>query len=193
MTVSHFFAYIARMRNIRRWSLMRNSVPENDMEHAAMCAIIAHALCVISNTMFGGDVNADKAASIALYHDATEVITGDAPTPVKYLSPEVTAAHKSIEEFAGLKLRSMLPNEFEGAFDYVLNPDKNSMEYRFVKAADTICAYVKCVEEMKYGNSEFEKAAKSTKAKLDALNLKEVDYFLCEFVYSFSLTLDELN
>ncbi|MDR1570174.1 MAG: 5'-deoxynucleotidase [Oscillospiraceae bacterium] len=191
--MSHFFAYIARMRDIRRWSLMRNTIPENDQEHAAQAAILAHALATIANERYGGAINADRAASLALYHDASEVITGDLATPIKYFNPDIAAAYKQIERIAQDKLIGMLPEELRAAWQPLLHPNHDSEEWRIVKAADCLCAYLKCVEELKAGNGEFRKAAVATLKKARSLNMPAVDHFLNIFAPSFGLTLDELN
>jgi len=189
----HFYAFISRLRNIRRWSLMRNSYIENDLEHAAQTAILAHALAVIRNRVFAGNIDEDRVSTLALYHDASEVITGDMATPIKYYNPEIESAYKSIEHVAQKKLLSMLPNELESSYRPVLCPDQTTEEWQIVKAADTLAAYLKCMEEIKAGNGEFRKAAESTLMKLHGYDMPEVGYFLKNFAPSFSLTLDELN
>jgi len=172
---------------------MRNTVGENVQEHAAQAAIIAHALASISTAYYSGCMDADRVASLALYHDANEVITGDLATPIKYFNPEIAAAYKEIEYTAQKKLLSMLPAELKPAYEPLLFPDQSSKEWQIVKAADCLCAYLKCVEELKMGNGEFRKAAEATLSKAQALNMREVDHFLREFAPSYSLTLDELN
>jgi len=172
---------------------MRNSYDENDLEHAAQTAILAHALAIIRNGVFSGGIDADKVSTLALYHDASEVITGDMATPIKYYNPEIEGAYKSIEHVALKKLLSMLPGELEDTYRPILCPDQTTEEWRIVKAADTLAAYLKCVEEIKAGNGEFRKAAESTLAKLHAYDMPEVEYFLENFAPSFALTLDELN
>ncbi|MDR2506341.1 MAG: 5'-deoxynucleotidase [Oscillospiraceae bacterium] len=191
--MNHFFAFISRMRNIKRWSLMRNSYEENDMEHAAQTAILAHALAVIRNAKFGGDVDADRVSTLALYHDSSEVITGDMATPIKYYNPEIERAFKSIELVASRKLLSMLPESLQDTYAEYLSPDTQSEEWRIVKAADTLAAYLKCVEELKAGNGEFRSAAVATLDKLHSMKRPEVLFFLNEFASSFAMTLDELG
>ena len=191
--MSHFFAYIARMKDIRRWSLMRNTTPENDLEHAAQVAIIAHSLAVLTNKYYGGSVDENKVSSLALYHDASEVITGDMATPIKYFNPGIASAYKDIELAAQRKLLDMLPESLRPAWTPLLSPDTESAEWRIVKAADCLAAYLKCVEELKAGNGEFRKAAGATCRKALALSIPAVDHFVREFAPSFGLTLDELN
>ncbi|MDR2658140.1 MAG: 5'-deoxynucleotidase [Oscillospiraceae bacterium] len=189
----HFFAYISRMRHIRRWSLMRNSLPENDLEHAAMTAILAHALAVIRNDSFGGHVNPDRCAALALYHDVSEVITGDIATPIKYFNPGIAAAHREIERASQEKLLSMVPAPLSGYYRSIIQPDPSSDEWRVVKAADNLAAHLKCVEELAAGNEEFRKASAATLKKVRALAMPEVDLFMEEYAPSFGLALDELN
>lgn len=191
--MSHFFAYMARMRHITRWSLMRNTAPENVQEHAQQVAMIAHALAVIRNTQFGGSLNAEHIAVLALYHDVGEVITGDLATPIKYYNPDIRAAFQAIERTAQEKLTTMLPEALRPAYAPLLQPDEDSDDWAVVKAADTLAAYVKCVEELKVGNGEFQKAAEATRKKIDRIALPEVAYFMEHFAPSFGLTLDELN
>ena len=147
--MSHFFAYMARMKHIRRWSLMRNTLPENDQEHALQVAMIAHALATLRNTLYGGQLDADRVAVLALYHDAGEVITGDLATPIKYYNPDIRTAYRSIEKAVQKKLLSMLPAAMQPAYGGILCPDEKSEEWAVVKAADSISAYVKCVEELR--------------------------------------------
>lgn len=189
---SHFFAYISRMRFISRWALMRNTAQENVQEHSHQVAVLAHALAVIRNEKFGGMIDPGEVAVAALYHDASEIITGDLPTPIKYYNPDIKAAYKNVEAVAEDKLLSMLPEELRPDYEDILKmPDPEVRE--LVKAADKLSAYIKCVEELKAGNNEFRDAAAQTKAALDASRLPEVRYFLETFLPSFSLTLDELK
>ena len=188
---SKFFAFMARMRFIDRWSLMRNTFRENNAEHSLMTAFIAHGLAVIENEKFGGSFDACKIGMIGAYHEASEVITGDMPTPIKYFSPEMRDAYKSVESVARETILSTLPEEFRGEYDGIINATPE--EYRLVKYADKLTAYIKCVEETANGNSEFKKAAKSIEKELRAYKSKSVDYFLDTFVPPFALTLDDLS
>ena len=190
--MSHFFAYLGRMKYILRWGLMRNTQPENIQEHSLQVAVIGHGLAVISNKYFGGKIDADRVVTLAVYHEASEVITGDLATPIKYFNPNIKQAYKSIEKMALDKLLSMLPDEMKPEYRPLLNQE-DCAEYRFMKAADKISAYLKCLDELKAGNREFEKATNSIRRELDALDMPEVGYFLEKFAPSFSLTLDELN
>ena len=181
---SHFFAYLSRMRFIQRWALMRNTAPENVQEHSHQVAVLAHALAVIRNEKFGGHADAGAVAVAALYHDASEILTGDMPTPIKYDNPAIRKAYKEVEAVAEEKLLHMLPEEFQPVYA----PIK-----LILKAADKLSAYIKCVEELKAGNSEFRDAAAQTRAALEEYELPEVTYFLETFMPSFSLTLDQLK
>ena len=191
MTYS-FFAFISRMKYIRRWALMRNSSPENVQEHSHMTAVLAHALAVIRRDVFGGQADPGRAAAAALFHDATEIITGDMPTPVKYHNPEIKTAYRQVEGLARHKLISTLPAALRPEYQRVFS-DADGELRDLVKAADTLSAYIKCQEELKAGNSEFRQACRQTREKLAAMQLTEVDYFLEHFSGAFELTLDELN
>lgn len=188
---SHFFAYISRMRFIQRWALMRNTAPENVQEHSHQVAVLAHALAVIRNEKFGGHTDPGAVAAAALYHDASEILTGDMPTPIKYDNPAIRRAYKDVEAVAEEKLLHMLPEEFRTVYAPILRPDGETEQ--LVKAADKLSAYIKCVEELKAGNNEFREAAAQTRAALEGYGLPEVAYFLETFLPSFSLTLDELK
>lgn len=188
----NFFAMISRMRNIRRWCLMRNSYDENIQEHSHMTAVLAHALAVIRRDVYGGSADPDQCASVALFHDASEIITGDLPTPVKYLNPEITSSYKDVERAAGAKLLEMLPDELKEAYKPVLNCEDRETE-EIVKAADKISAYIKCVEELKAGNGEFRSAEEQIRRYLEASPLPEVKYFMEHFMPAFGMTLDELT
>lgn len=188
----HFFAYISRMRCITRWALMHNTFSENIQEHSHMVAVLAHALAVIRNRVYGGKVDAGQVAVAALYHDATEILTGDLPTPIKYYDPEIRDAYKRVESVACDRLLAMLPPELEGDYEPVLKCTDEEV-LSLVKAADKLSAYVKCVEELKAGNAEFRRAAEQTRAALDAMRLPELDYFMEHCMESFSMTLDELE
>ncbi len=188
----HFFPMIARMRYINRWGLMRNTDPENIQEHSHMVAVLAHALAVIHNEKFGGQVDPGTVAVAALYHDASEILTGDMPTPIKYDNPDIQSAYKAVEVVAEQKLLSMLPPDLRGAYDEVLTiPDPEVRA--LVKAADKLSAYLKCVEELKAGNNEFKKAKEQTLAALEENTLPALQYFMEEFLPGFELTLDELQ
>ena len=189
---SHFFAYISRMRFIQRWALMRNTAPENVQEHSHQVAVLAHALAVIRNEKFGGQVDAGAVAVAALYHDASEILTGDMLTPIKYFNPGIQKAYKEVEAVAEQKLVDMLPEELRGAYGHILSVVDEDIE-KLVKAADKLSAYIKCVEELKAGNNEFREAAAQTKRALEAYEMPEVAYFLETFMDSFALTLDELK
>lgn len=189
---SHFFAYITRMRYITRWALMRNSFSENVQEHSHTVAVLAHALAVIRNSVYGGNVDAGAVAVAALYHDATEIITGDMPTPVKYYNDEIKASYKKVEAIACEKLLGMLPGELRPAYETSLKCSDDAVN-TLVKAADKLSAYIKCLEELKAGNAEFKRAAEQTRASIDAMALPELDYFMEHCMLSFSMTLDELE
>ena len=192
--MSHFFAYLSRMKHIKRWGLMRNTQEENIQEHSLQTAMIAHALAVIRNRFFEGGVNPERIMAFAVYHEAGEVITGDLATPIKYFNPEIKTAYKQIEALAVDKLLQMLPEELRDDYAGLLElQSADGTEYAIVKAADKICAYLKCVEELKAGNGEFKKAKASIEKELKACPLEEVKYFMREFTPSFGLTLDELN
>lgn len=188
---SKFFAFMSRMRFIDRWSLMRNTFRENNAEHSLMTAFIAHGLAVIENEKFGGSFDACKIGMIGAYHEASEVITGDMPTPIKYFSPEMRDAYKSVESVARETILATLPDELRGEYDGIINATPE--EYRLVKYADKLTAYIKCVEETANGNSEFKKASKTIEKELRAYKSKSVDYFLDMFVPPFALTLDDLS
>ncbi|MBR2871285.1 MAG: 5'-deoxynucleotidase [Clostridia bacterium] len=191
--MSKFFAYLNRMKYIKRWSLMRSIREENIMEHSQQVAVIAHALALINNKVFGGNVDANKVVLLAQYHEVGEVITGDLPTPIKYFNPEIKTAYKDLEKNACERIVGMLPEEFQDEYAKLIMPDENSLEYKLVKCADRLSAYLKCVEEVKAGNSEFKKAKTTIGNELKKCGVKEVDYYLKEFAPAFDLTLDELD
>jgi 5'-deoxynucleotidase len=192
--MSHFFAYLSRMKFIRRWGLMYNTYTENIQEHSLRVALIAHALAIIRNRMFGGSVDPDRAASLALYHDATEVLTGDLPAPIKYFNPEIRQASRGIESAAARQLFEMIPPELKADYEPFLFPGEADRDLRdLVKAADKLCAYMKCLEELGAGNQEFSKAEKALRQTIEKIDLPEVRYFLGTFVPSSRLTLDELS
>ncbi len=187
-----FFALISRMRNIRRWGLMRNSVDENIQEHSHMTAVLAHALALIRRDVFGLEAEPERAAAVALYHDASEIITGDMPTPVKYLNGSIAGAYKEVERAAMEKLLGLLPEELRASYGDALCCRDESIN-AIVKAADKLSAYIKCVEELRAGNNEFKSAEKQLRALLEASPLPEVRYFMERFMPSFGMTLDELT
>ena len=189
----HFFAYIARMKYIQRWGLMRNTVPENDMEHAMEAAMVAHAIALMGNSRYGRQYNAEYVMALALYHDSCEVITGDMPTPIKHHNPTIRQEYNKLEEVAGKRLLSMLPPDLRSSYEKLVFQDESAPEWRVVKAADRICAYIKCLEERKAGNQEFEQARKTVKETINAIDLPEVQDFMKECVPGFNLTLDELS
>ncbi len=188
-----FFAYLDRMKYINRWALMRSTERENIMEHSAQVAIIAHALAVIGNVYYGKNYDENKVATLALFHETSEVITGDLPTPVKYYNPAIRDAYKAVEEVANDKLLGMLPNEMKGVYGKLIKCDKTCEESKLVKHADRIAAYVKCLTELKVSNGEFKKAKNAIEKELHALDSEEVKYFLDNFIKPYTLTLDELE
>ncbi len=192
--MSHnFFAYISRMRYIGRWSLMRNSLPENIQEHSHMVAVIAHALGVIRRDVFHIPCDPNEYAAVALYHDSSEILTGDLPTPIKYYSRSINAAYKEVEDIACRKLLATLPEELRGAFQPLINGETEARCHDLVKAADKLSAYIKCIEERRAGNDEFLSAEKQTREILVQSPLPEVKYFMEHFIPAFELTLDELG
>lgn len=194
MSNYHFFAMMARMKYISRWSLMRNSDSENISEHSLEVAMIAHALAVISNVRFGNDLNTERAALIGMYHDTTEIITGDMPTPVKYFNTDIKSAYKEVENIAAGKLIRMLPPDMQEYYnDLFYKNEKDEYIWKLVKAADKLSALLKCIKEEKMGNLEFINAHESTQKALDEMQLSEIAVFEEEFLESFSLTLDELQ
>ena len=192
--MSHLFAYLSRMKFIRRWGLMHNTYPENIQEHSLRVAMIAHALAVARNRRFGGHVSPERTALLALYHDAGEVLTGDMPAPVKYFNPEIRAAYREIESAAHDRLFAMVPEALKEDYRPLLFPaEADRQHWELVKAADKVCAYVKCLEEVAAGNNEFVKAEKALRDAVDALELPEVRFFMDTFAPSFRLTLDDLS
>lgn len=190
--MSNFFAMVGRMKQIERWALMRNAFTENIAEHSQSVAVIAHALCIIGNKKFNKNYNAERAAVLALFHDTTEVITGDMPTPVKYYNEEIKNVYKDIEQVAGQRLISMLPEEFKEDYLPMFEKQKEDEElWKIVKAADKIDALIKCIEESRMGNKEFEKALQLQQEKIDEIDMPEVKYFKEEFLPAYYLTLDE--
>ena len=190
---SNFFALLSRMRYIERWSLMRNSIQENIQEHSHMVAVIAHALGVIRRDVYGLPCDPEACAAVALYHDASEILTGDLPTPIKYHDEEIMSAYRRVETIASEKLLSMLPPELQPAFEPILVGETQRELYPIVKAADKLSAYIKCIEERKAGNNEFLNAEKQTLAAIHAYGLPEAEYFIERFIPAFEKTLDELG
>lgn len=189
-----FYALISRMKYITRWSLMRNSIQENIQEHSHMTAVIAHALGVIGNRVYGKQHNPEHLATVALFHDATEILTGDMPTPIKYQNPDIIEAYRQVESYAADRLMRMLPRELRGDYEALLDPDSHKDDsYRLVKAADKLSALIKCVEERKAGNTEFISAERSTRESILAMELPEATYFVEHFMPAFELDLDELG
>ena len=189
----HFFAYISRMKFIQRWGLMRNTQPENDMEHALQTAMIAHAMAVMGNVRYNRGYNAEYIMALAVYHDSSEVITGDLPTPVKYKTPDIQDAYRELETHAKEQLLDMLPADLRPHFTPYVQPDESSYEWHLVKSADRISAYLKCIEEEKMGNRDFEQARATILQSLALNPLPEVQDFMRDFVPSFSLSMDELS
>ncbi len=192
MKDNHFFAMMSRMKYITRWGLMRNTFKENICEHSLEVAMIAHALGVINNIFFGGNINADRLAIMGMYHDSTEIITGDMPTPVKYYNPAIRDAYKEVEGIAKNELLMGLPKEMRDVYDSLLaDTEDEKALWQYVKAADKISAYIKCIEEQRMGNSDFEKAGESICGIIEDMHMPEVDYFMENFIPAYMLTLDE--
>ncbi len=187
----YFFALLSRMKHIRRWGLMRNMVRENIQEHSLQVAMISHGLAEVRNVLFGGDVDPYYVATVAMYHDASEILTGDLPTPIKYYSEDLAAAYKQIEKQAEYQIIKTLPRPLQKRYKNVFEPDAETS--RLVKAADKLAAYLKCIEEVQMGNTEFSKAKESTERALKEMKMPEVEYFLQHFAKGFYLTVDELK
>ncbi len=191
---SHFFATISRMKYINRWGLMRNTRQENIMEHSLEVAILAHALCEIANQRFGEHLNSERACLLGVYHDVSEIYTGDMPTPVKYFNPEISHAYKLVEQVSNQKLLNQLPQDLQNVYAGILQIGQEDQALRpYVKAADKLSALIKCLEEEKLGNREFASARQSLLKAVKAFDLPAVSVFLEEFLPSYSLTLDELE
>lgn len=189
---SGFFAILSRLKYINRWALMRNTQTENLSEHTLDTAFIAHALVVIDNKRFGGNLNPEHAAVLAMYHDVTEIMTGDMPTPVKYFNADLKKAYKVAEKSAGEKLISYLPDDMQEEIGCYINPCEKDADYApFIKAADRLSAIAKCIEEKNTGNREFLSAEKAQIDALKAMNLAAANVFLEEFMPAYTLTLDE--
>ena len=189
----HFFAYMNRMKYIRRWGLMRNTQAENDMEHSLQTAMIAHAIALLGNKRFGRHYDAEHIMALAVYHDASEVITGDLPTPIKHNNPVIKDEYHRLESIANQRLLSTLPEDLRGEYAELIDADETTPEWKVVKAADRISAYIKCVEERKAGNREFVEAEMSTLAAIRGDALPEVQTFMAEFAPGFALSLDEIS
>lgn len=189
---NEFYALMGRMRNITRWSLMRNTFSENIQEHSHQVAILAHGLALIRREILHLDgPDPDKCAVAALYHDASETLTGDMPTPIKYYNPDIRAAYKQVERIASERLVQMLPEQLQAVYEPILMESDKEIE-QIVKAADKLSAYIKCVEEQKAGNTEFESAAAQTMASMKDMHSEELDWFIAECLPAFSLNLDQL-
>ena len=187
-----FFAYLSRLKLITRWSLMRNTQPENDAEHSLQVAMIAHCIAIIGRDQYARPTNPEHVLSLAVYHDATEVMTGDLPTPVKYHSEELRDAYRRLESLSAERLLSMLPEAYQPEFSPYLRQPKG-YDSEIVKAADKISAYIKCLEEIRAGNHEFDYAAENIRQSLETVPWPEVKDFMRDFLPAFSMTLDELN
>ena len=189
---NEFYALMGRMRNITRWSLMRNTFSENIQEHSHQVAILSHALALIRREILKLDgPDPDKCAVAALYHDASETLTGDMPTPIKYYNPEIRAAYKQVERIAGERLLQMLPEELQPFYKNALLESDEEIAI-IVKAADKLSAYIKCIEEQKAGNTEFESAAAQTMSSMNEMGRPELDWFIANCLGAFSLNIDQL-
>ncbi len=188
-----FYAYMGRMKYIRRWALMHSTVDENIMEHSWEVAEIAHALALIENAEFGGEVDPYKTLCYALYHEASEVVTGDLPTPIKYFNEHIRSAYKDLEKLSCKKLVEKVPEKLKETYAEFVFPDESSIEYKLMKCADRFSAYIKCVEEVKSGNREFVKAKESIRADIDGMKEKSCVFFRENILPSFEKTLDELD
>lgn len=187
-----FFAYLNRMKYINRWGLMRSAMTENIMEHSQQVAVVAHALATISNVYFNGNLDANSIAVKALFHETSEVLTGDLPTPIKYFNPEIRDAYKKLESYSNDRLLTHLPSELSAEYDKIINSN-DEVEHKFVKYADKICAYIKCIDEVKMSNSEFYKAEKTICQEIRDYNSAEVNYFMDNFIEAYRLSLDDLD
>lgn len=191
--MSHFFAFLKRMRFIQRWGLMRNTVPENIAEHSLEVAFIAHQLAILRNVYFGGTVDANKVAVLAMYHETSEIFTGDMPTPIKYFDATMRQIYGQIEVLAQQKMVNTLPEKLRAYYEtYIINPEKNE-EWELVKAADNISAYMKCCVEVAAGNNEFREARLTIQKKLEEHKIPEVEKFLELYIPSLNLSLDEMQ
>ena len=191
--MSSFFAFLKRMRFINRWSLMRNTETENIQEHSLEVAMVADDLAALKNEYFGGDLDVNKVAVIAMYHEVSEIFTGDMPTPIKYFDPKLRSLYGEVETLAQEKMLSTLPKRLQAVYKPYIVDAETLPEWPIVKAADTLSAYMKCVNELHAGNDEFKEAHDTILAKLKALNMPEVDMFIEEYVPALSQSLDQLN
>lgn len=190
--MNNFYGMLARMKYINRWGLMRSKDTENIAEHSLEVAIIAHALAIIGNTYFGKNIDVNRVAVMGIMHDTSEIITGDMPTPIKYYAPEIRDSYKKVESIASKQLLNELPEEMRKEYENVLDVDSDEA-YKFVKAADKLSAYIKCLEEADMGNNDFKLAEKSIKKIIDEMEMEEVDYFIKNFLPAYNKTLDEIN
>ena len=189
---NEFYALLGRMRYITRWGLMRNTYSENIQEHSHQVAVLAHALALIRRHILKLDgPDPDRCAVAALYHDASETLTGDMPTPIKYYNPGIKDAYKQVERIAGNRLLDMLPPALRDSYEHLVLEDDETV-LPIVKAADKLSAYIKCIEEQKAGNTEFDSAATQTRASLESMELPELNWFLAECLPAYSLNLDQL-
>lgn len=191
--MSSFFAFLKRMRFINRWSLMRNTETENIQEHSLEVAMVAHNLAALKNEYFGGNLDVNKVAVIAMYHEVSEIFTGDMPTPIKYFDPKLRSLYGEVETLAQEKMLSTLPKRLQVVYKPYIVDAETLPEWPIVKAADTLSAYMKCVNELHAGNDEFKEAHDTILAKLESLNMPEVDMFIEEYVPALSQSLDQLN
>ena len=191
--MSSFFAFLKRMRFINRWSLMRNTETENIQEHSLEVAMVAHNLAALKNEYFGGNLDVNKVAVIAMYHEVSEIFTGDMPTPIKYFDPKLRSLYGEVETLAQEKILSTLPKRLQAVYKPYIVDAETLPEWPIVKAADTLSAYMKCVNELHAGNDEFKEAHDTILAKLESLNMPEVDMFIEEYVPALSQSLDQLN
>lgn len=192
MNNNYFYAMLSRMKYINRWGLMRNTREENLSEHSLEVAFIAHALGIINNEVFNGSINADRLAILGMYHDVTEIITGDMPTPVKYYNSEIRTAYKEVEKAAGQEILTGLPENIRKRYNNLLTESETEKElWIYVKAADKLSALIKCIEERKMGNTDFFKAEQSTLDSIKNMGIAEADYFMKHFIPAYSMTLDE--
>lgn len=195
MSESSFFAYIDRMKYIHRWGLMRSSIPENVQEHSMQTAILAHALAVIGRDVFHKALDPAQIAAAALYHDCSEILTGDLPTPVKYKNDRLSGAYKDAELDAKQRLFDTLPEALRPGFSEIIFFEEQQPDlYRYIRAADKLSAYIKCKNELTSGNGEFKQAAATLRETVDALaaDMEELDYFWNHFMGGYGLTVDEL-
>ena len=190
--MNNFFGMLSRMKYINCWGLMRNNINENIAEHSLQVAIIAHGLAVIGNKRFGRNLNAEYIAMMGIMHDTTEIITGDLPTPIKYYAPEIRDAYKKVENIAANQLLKELPEDMQEAYEDILIED-DSIEWKYVKAADKLSAYIKCIEEKNTGNTDFAKAEDTIRKALEDMQMEEIDVFIEEFLPAYVMTLDEIN